>query len=155
VKNTLVVISDCERKIWDREPERLEAPASEAFISRYFISHLAFGRLFGSEVRVLSAKYGLIPENFLVKNYTDRLSRATERMEVAALQAQVKEQRLYTFNIVLGLGGHKFAGVLAAAFAAYPAQRLCFPFSGLPVGEQQRAISHALWSGRFVLPGEE
>lgn len=45
--------------------------------------------------------------------------------------------------MIIGLGGKEYRAAIELAFAGVPA-RLCFPFSGLPIGRAMQATKIAI-----------
>lgn len=144
--NELLVIAPCgQKKVWDRNPDAGPTAAKDAYIGPPFGINRSFAERFGEAWVVLSAKFGFIAPMFEIPeayNVTFKRKR-TGPIAAARLREQVHEQYLDRFKTVIGLGGKEYREAIEAAFAGTP-PRLCFPFSGLPIGKMMQATKRAV-----------
>lgn len=153
----LVIVPCGQKKIWDRNPGAGPTAAKDAYIGPPFGINRVFADEFGEAWVILSAKYGFIEPEFAIAgpyNITFKKKR-TGPITVDRLLEQVQEKNLARFATVIGLGGKEYREAIEHAFAG-TASRLCFPFSGLPIGKAMRATKRAtatndpLWERRAI-----
>jgi hypothetical protein len=144
--NGVLVIVPCgQKKIWDRTPGAGPTAAKDAYIGPPFGMNRAFAEKFGIAWVILSAKYGFIDSDFEIDapyNITFKKKR-TGPVAIAQLRLQVQEKHLDRFATVIGLGGKEYRAAIERAFDGMTA-RLCFPFSGLPIGKAMQATKRAI-----------
>jgi hypothetical protein len=56
----------------------------------------------------------------------------------------------YTFEVLIGLGGHDYRNIVEAAFADTPTRRH-YPFAGLTLGKAMQAEKRVIANGQFSL----
>lgn len=144
--NGILVIVPCgQKKVWDRSPSAGPTAARDAYTGPPFGINRAFAERFGEGWVILSAKYGFIEPEFMISgpyNITFKNKR-TGPIATARLREQVQEYRFARFSTVIGLGGKEYREAIELAFAGTTC-RLCFPFSGLPIGKAMQATKCAI-----------
>lgn len=141
----LVIVPCGQKKIWDQSPRTGLATAKDAYIGPPFGINKAFAKRFGDAWMILSAKYGFIEPDFEIPgpyNITFK-KKQTGPISVGQLREQVRQQNLARFTTAIGLGGKEYREAIELAFAGLPT-RLCFPFSGLPIGLAMQATKSAI-----------
>ena len=103
---------------------------------------------FGDSWVVLSAKYGFIQPDFMIPGpYNVTFKRkASNPISVAELRDQVRDQRLGSFDRLIGLGGREYRAAEEGAFRGETCE-LLFPFAGLPLGMAMQATKRAIQLG--------
>lgn len=152
---TLVIVPCGKAKIWDKEPKRGPTIAKGAYIGSPFKVNRRYAERFGDAWVVLSAKYGLIPPDFVIPgtyNVTFN-DRSTGPINASDLREQVREQGLDQFEFVLGLGGEEYAAIISDVFAN---AKLALPFRGRSLFDAMKATSRCADTGQMfpVLIGE-
>ncbi len=144
-RSILVVVPCGSAKIWDRHPCHGPTPARDAYIGSPFVVNRQYAEHFGSEWRILSAKFGLVASDFLIPEaYNVSFKRrSTGPITPDELRMQVQDQQLDAFETVVGLGGKEYRSMVEQAFAL-PASRVIFPFAGLPLGLGMAAVKDAI-----------
>lgn len=144
--NGVLVIVPCgQKKVWDRTPSAGPTAARDAYTGPPFGINKAFAERFGEAWVILSAKYGFIEPEFEIPepyNITFK-KRRTEPITAEQLREQVRQNNLARFTTIIGLGGKEYREAIELAFAG-AAPRLCFPFSGLPIGKMMQATKRAI-----------
>lgn len=144
--NGVLVIVPCgQKKIWDRYSSSGPIAARDAYTGSPFGVNRAFAERFGEKWIILSAKYGFIEPDFMIPapyNITFK-NRRTGPITADQLREQIEKQNLSRFATVIGLGGKEYRKAIELAFAGGPV-RLCFPFSGLPIGKAMQATKCAI-----------
>lgn len=141
----LVIVPCGQKKIWDRSPQTGPTTAKDAYIGPPFGINKEFANRFGDAWVILSAKYGFIEPGFEIPgpyNITFK-KKQTAPISVAQLREQIRQQNLARFSTIIGLGGKEYREAIELAFAGEPS-RLCFPFSGLPIGKMMQATRSAI-----------
>jgi hypothetical protein len=117
------------------------APAGELYVGAYATScrRWALRVTEPERVRVLSALYGLVPLDRVLRPYDLRMGRPGS-VEPEYLIRQAARQHLLGEPVVLAVGGRAY---LEAARAVWPHLRA--PFKGMAMGHQRAAM--ARWSG--------
>ena len=148
---TLVIVPCGLSKVWGKDPRRGPTPARAAYTGAPFIVNRAYAERFGDAWVVLSAKYGFVLPDVEIPGPYDTTFKdaATRPISVAALNEQIREQRLDRFHLVIGLGGKEYRSAVTAAFALWPV-RCAFPFAGLPIGKSMQAAKRAMAAGRPI-----
>ena len=145
MKGVLVIVPCGQKKIWDRFPNMGPTAARNAYIGPPFGINKSYAERFGEAWIILSAKFGFIDPGFEISeqyNITFQKKR-TGPVETAQLQEQVHADQLSRFAMIIGLGGKAYRQAMERAFAE-TAPRLCFPFSGLPIGKAMQATKQAI-----------
>ena len=148
MKGLLVVMPCGQGKIWDKHPHHGATLARDAYTGAPSKVNRGYAERFAEQWVILSAKYGLIPPDFPIPgpyNVTFK-AKATGPVSVSTLRAQIKEQNLDRFDVVIGLGGKEYRAMLEEAFRGSPVE-LRFPFAGLPIGKAMQATKQAVESG--------
>lgn len=144
--NGVLVIVPCgQKKIWDRTPGAGSTAAQDAYIGPPFGINRAFAERFGEAWVILSAKYGFIAPTFEIAspyNITFK-KKQTGPIATARLREQFQENHFARFSAVIGLGGKEYREAIELAFAG-TSLRLCFPFTGLPIGKAMQATKSAI-----------
>ena len=157
MKGVLVIVPCGQKKVWDRSPSVGPTAARDAYTGPPFGINRAFAERFGEAWMVLSAKYGFIEPAFMIPapyNITFK-NRRTGPITTDQLREQIQKDNLARFTTVIGLGGKEYREAIELAFAGVPA-RLCFPFSGLPIGKAMQATKSAIatddptWESRQI-----
>lgn len=141
----LVIVPCGQKKIWDRSPQAGPTTAKDAYIGPPFGINKTFAKRFGETWMILSAKYGFIEPDFEIPvpyNITFK-KRQTGPISTEQLREQVRQQNLARYSTIIGLGGKEYREAIESAFAGEPS-RLCFPFSGLPIGLAMQATKSAI-----------
>lgn len=144
-KGILIIVPCGQKKIWDRNPSVGATTAKDAYTGPPFGINKAFAQKFGESWCILSAKYGFIDPDFRIVgpyNITFKKKR-TGPITTDQLREQVRQQNFGRFTTVIGLGGKEYREAIELAFAGKLA-RLCFPFSGLPIGKAMQATKSAI-----------
>ena len=152
VERRTVVIVPCGRaKIWDRTPDAGPTEAKDAYTGSPFVVNRRYAEAFGTEWRVLSAKYGFLQPTDIVHGPYDTTfkRKSSDPISNKELREQVAAQGLDEFDSIVGLGGVEYRRAIEAAFT--DRDRLVFPFAGLPIGKMMRATKAAIGSGNPVV----
>jgi hypothetical protein len=145
MKGVFVVIPCGQAKIWDKQPWRGPMPARDAYIGAPFKVNLQYAEHFADEWVILSAKYGFIAPDFVICCRYDVSFKkpATNPISLSILKKQAESLTLDRFHIIVGLGGKEYQAAIKAALPDH-ANKLCFPFAGLPLGKGMQAIKQAI-----------
>jgi len=146
--STLIIIPCAQRKVWDSEPNTGPIAASDAYTSAAFRLNRQYAQTFGDAWLILSAKYGLIPPDFIIPGpYNVTFNHpAADTVTIEQIQAQAQRLGLERYSTIIGLGGKEYRRILVAAIAKFDGdQRFQFPFAGLPIGKAMRAVKQALY----------
>jgi hypothetical protein len=143
-RKVLVVVPCGAAKVWDREPERGSVPAQEAYTGAPFKVNREYAQAHADRWVILSAKYGLIPPDFLIpETYNVTFKRSSvEVVSLARLREQKRAQGLSEYVRIVGLGGRDYRTIIEQVFTE-ERDRLCFPFAGLPIGKAMQATKQA------------
>jgi hypothetical protein len=142
---TLVVAPCGRQKIWDLNPNQGPTEARDAYTSQLFRRFRAYAEQQGDAWVILSAKYGFIKPEFLIRgtyNVTFNDS-STNPVTDDQLRSQVTRLGLDRFEKIVGLGGARYREVIRQVFGGTGAE-LSFPFAGLPIGKLLQALDVAL-----------
>ena len=104
-----IVVSCAKQKIWDRLPEAGPTPAKDAYISTYFRLCRGFAEKYGTSWAVFSAKHGIIPPDFIIReNYDVSFKRQRSPFPATRLYRQLAEMNIKKFDRVVFLGGKSY-----------------------------------------------
>ncbi len=140
---TLIIVPCGVAKVWDRNQERGPTPAKDAYTGAPFIVNRAYADRRADRWVVLSAKYGFINPDFMIPgpyNVTFK-SPSAEVVTISTLQTQARQQGLYDYARIIGLGGKEYRAILTKVFHG---RSLEFPFAGLPIGKAMQATKQTL-----------
>ena len=141
----LVIVPCGQKKIWDRTPSAGATAAKDAYIGPPFGINRSFAESFGEAWIILSAKFGFIEPAFEIPepyNITFK-KKQTGPIATEQLREQVRQNNLARYSTIIGLGGKEYREAVELAFAG-AAPRLCFPFSGMPIGKMMQATKAAI-----------
>lgn len=147
MKGTLVIVPCGQGKIWDKKPYLGSVQACDVYTGAPFKVNRDYAERFGDSWVILSAKYGFILPDFKISesyNVTFK-KKSTNSVSLQVLVEQIKNLRLDTFDIVIGLGGKEYREMIEQAFKDFSI-RVDFPFAGLPLGVGMKAIRKAIES---------
>lgn len=115
---TLVIVSCGAQKIWDRNPVTGKTPAKDAYTSQLFKAQREYAEVYGTEWRILSARYGLTHPDQLIENYNSKFELADlEAKNWSRLEAIARQARsLPPFEQVILLGSKLYRAILRKAF---------------------------------------
>jgi len=145
MSGVLVIVPCGQKKIWDRSPSAGPTAAKDAFIGPPFGINKAYAEQFGKAWVILSAKYGFIDPDFTIAepyNITFKKKRSGP-ITTTHLRKQIDELQLDRYTTVIGLGGKEYRKAIELAFAGRR-PKLCFPFSGMPIGKAMQATKKAI-----------
>lgn len=145
----LVVVPCGKRKIWDRYPTAGPTKAKDVYIGTPFKVNREYAEKYSDRWIVLSAKYGFIDPDFIIpRNYNVTFKDPlTNPISVIELKEQIKQKALDTFDTVVVLGGHDYAGVVNIAFSDLEVT-IKRPVAGLPLGRAMSVVRRAIDEGR-------
>jgi hypothetical protein len=152
--NDILVIVPCgSAKIWAENPLAGPTEAYYAYKGPPFKINRAYAERFADRWMILSAKYGFIRPNFVIPEPYEVTfkKKATNPVDIETLRRQVKDQRLDTFKVAVGLGGKEYRAAVEAAFEGTGVITV-FPFAGLPIGKAMQAIKYAIKIGDSGVP---
>lgn len=149
---SLLIIVPCgQAKIWKREPNHGPAKAKNAYIGAPFKVNKAFAEKFGDRWIILSAKYGFIDPNFIVReNYNVTFKKpSTNPVSMKTLKKQLREKNLYGYDIVVSLGGKDYSKIVREVFRNM--SKVAVPTEGLPIGKAMKQVKTLLGLERTEL----
>jgi hypothetical protein len=141
---TLVIIPCGQSKVWDRFPDKGPTKARTAYTGVPFKVNMKYAERLGGTWLILSAKYGFVTPDFLIPgpyNVTFK-KKNTKPITTDTLRQQIVEQRLDSFDEIIGLGGKEYREAIEAAFSHF-GMKVSFPFGGLNLFDSMKAISKA------------
>lgn len=141
---TLVIIPCGQSKVWDKIPDKGPTPARIAYTGVPFKVNMKYAERHGGTWLILSAKYGFITPDFLIPgpyNVTFK-KKKTNPITADTLRQQIVEQRLDSFDEIIGLGGKDYREAIGTAFSHF-GMKVSFPFGGLNLFDSMKAISKA------------
>jgi hypothetical protein len=145
---TLVIVPCGQRKVWDRSPESGAVAANQAYIGGPFRLNRAYAERVGDAWMILSAKYGLIPPDFIVPGSYDVTfnRRASQPVGTREIRQQLAEIRLETYARIVVLGGARYRGVIKSALTGRPEleAKLVFPTAGLGIGKAMQRLKQLM-----------
>lgn len=114
----LVVVSCGAKKIWDKEPGEGPTKAMNAYQGPFFKLNREYAEVFSDRWVILSAKYGFIDPDFVIKeNYNVTFKSPSSRpVDIKHLRKQVHKKGLDSFDKVFVLGGSEYANLVELAF---------------------------------------
>ena len=146
---TILVIVPCaKQKIWDKNSDAGPTLAKDAYISPYFRLCRSFAESYGDSWIILSAKYGLIPPDFIIlKNYDISL-KSNLRLLEKKLTEQVVKLRVDKFDCIIFLGGKVYHKQLEEALRCLNIS-FCNPLLGLPIGKRMKMLKGELGTSKI------
>jgi hypothetical protein len=120
----------------------------DAYIGTYFSLNRQYAERFADHWVILSAKYGFIDPDFSIPGPYDVTftRKSTGPISAEALRRQLREQRLFSFDRVIALGGKHYRQVIMEAFDDSPVAPT-FPFAQAKgIGYMMQATKKALTS---------
>src|SRR5262245_48916761 len=117
-ETTLVIVPCGAQKIWNTNPHLGAFIAKDAYTSQLFRSYRGYAQVFGTEWRILSAKYGIIHPDQLIENYDCKFDASYLnpqnwwRLEGMALQARA----LPSCDRLILLGGSLYRDIMRKVF---------------------------------------
>lgn len=146
-ERTLIVVPCGARKIWHTNPHAGERPAREAYTSQLFKAYRDYAQAFGTEWRILSAKYGIMHPDQLIENYDRRFDasyldpRNWWRLEGMVLQARA----LPSCDRLVLLGGNLYRCIMRRVFwGIYLPSEIDEPFAGCDLLTTIRKLRSAI-----------
>lgn len=111
------IIVPCTRqKIWDTHPNAGPTQARDAYIGSPFRRWRAFAEDSGSPWFILSTKYGFIPPEWPISNYSVPISEAeSDPAFLATLQSQARELGFDTCEVLRVLDWDRFLRLVQQA----------------------------------------
>lgn len=148
---TLAIVQCGGSKIWKKQPSVAKVPAKEAYVSGYFRKNRAYAEKFADCWYILSAKYGFLEPNALIRNYNVSFKEPkTKPISAADLKKGARARGLYQYSQVIVLGGTLYADKVEEVFEGTRC-RVHRPFMGLKgIGYIQQAVSCALKRGKAL-----
>ena len=146
-RRTLVIVPCGRAKIWERKTDAGPTEAKDVYTGPPFVVNRQYAEAFGTEWRVLSAKYGFLQPTDIVPGPYDTTFKRKSSGPISdrELREHVAAQGLEKFDSIVGLGGVEYRRAIEAAFA--DRDKLVFPFVGLPIGKMMQATKAAIGSG--------
>jgi hypothetical protein len=129
----LVVVPCGAQKVWDKNPHAGKVAAKEAYVSSLFSAYRAYAQTFGTEWRILSAKYGIIHPEQLIENYDCKFDPSYLNPDNWwRLQGMVLQARsLPSCERLILLGGQLYRSIMRRAFSGiYLPSEIVEPFAG-------------------------
>ena len=129
----LVIVPCGAQKIWDRKPHAGKIAAKEAYSSLFFKVNREYAQTFGTEWRILSAKYGIMHPDQLVENYDCKFDDSyLDRRNWWKLEGMVRQARaLPHFERIVLLGGKLYREIMRKVFLGiYLPKQISEPFAG-------------------------
>jgi len=142
----LVVISCGSKKIWDKNPNAGPTPARDVYISGYVTILKSYPQRFGIEWVILSAKFGFIDPNFIIREPYNVTFKDADAIKDEQLRQQVEERRLDEYEEIIVLGGKEYANKVRMAFAGTNCL-VRTPLEGLSIGKIMKKVKDAVTSG--------
>jgi hypothetical protein len=146
-QTTLIIVPCGARKIWHSNPQAGERPAKEAYTSQLFKAYRDYAQAFGTEWRILSAKYGIMHPDQLIQNYDCKFDpsyldpRNWWRLEGMVLQARA----LRSCDRLILLGGTLYRGIMRKVFLGiYLPSQIIEPFAGCDLPRTIRKLRIAI-----------
>ena len=146
---TLAIVQCGGSKIWKKQPRAGKVPAKEAYISGYFRKNRAYAEKFADRWYILSAKYGFLEPNALIRNYNVSFKEPrTGPISAGNLRKGARAKGLHRYNRVIVLGGVLYADKVEEVFQGTGC-KVHRPFDGLKgIRYIQQAVSRALKRGK-------
>lgn len=146
-EGALVIVPCGAQKIWDKRPHAGKTAAKKAYTSLLFKVHCEYAQTFGTEWRIVSAKYGITHPDQLVENYDCKFDDCyLERRNWWRLEGMVRQARaLPHFEQIILLGGKLYREIMRKVFLGiYLPKQVSEPFAGCDLIETIRAVQAAI-----------
>ena len=144
----LVVVGCASRKVWNNLAIAPDQPAGQAYASPIFKKSRAYAEQLGCAWVILSAKYGFLQPEEMIRDYDETFNRHSPGLvDAPTLKRQVKKKGLDRYSEVLVLAGRSYVVRVRAAFEGTGA-RIVEPMKGLRLGMRLRWLSEKLERGK-------
>jgi len=155
----MVIVPCGARKIWHQNPHAGRTPANEAYTSQLFKAYCLYAQTFGTEWRIVSAKYGIVHPEQLIENYDCKFDASyLDPQNWWRLQGMVLQARaLPNCERLILLGGYLYRSIMRKVFAGiYLPSEIVEPFAkcDLPATIRRLHTDIARAEKRDLLPGE-
>jgi hypothetical protein len=138
----LVVVPCGQAKVWKKYPRKGSTKAKDAYIGAPFKVNRKFAEKFADRWIILSAKYGLIDPDFIIReDYDVTFTKpSTNPITVDDVKKQLKDMKdLHGYDAIIALGGHNYADIVKQVFMNF--SRVLLPTEGLSLFEMMRETS--------------
>lgn len=139
MSKTIILVSCVSKK------RLIPSPASELYISDWFLKASDFARKYGDEWFILSAKYGLLPPDKVISPYNETLNTMSldARRSWTRRVFQDLEKNLEKGNRVVFLAGAAYREFLIPSIRGLGCE-ISIPMEGFRIGEQMQWLNHQL-----------
>lgn len=151
---SLVIIPCGKAKTWDTDPEAQDVTARFVYTSSYFKVNKEYAEKYGSEWLILSAKYGLIPPDFIIPDNYDISFNNSSSNPISIEQVQDQARKYSGFDFVTALGGKTYADIVSKVFTERGLPVLT-PSKGLPLGLSMQKVKNAIKDNTPFSPQNE
>lgn len=146
-RTSLVIVPCGSRKIWHSSPQAGQIAAKKAYTSQLFKAHRDYAQMFGTQWRILSAKYGILHPDQLIGNYDCKFDASYLdiknwwKLETMVLQARA----LRSCDQLVLLGGTLYRAIMRKVFMGiYLPSQVFEPFAGCDLPTTIRNIRRTL-----------
>ena len=142
--NNFIIISCAKQKIWDKTLNAGPTPAKDAYVSAYFRLCRAFAEKYGTGWAIFSAKYGIIPPDFIIhEDYDVSFKIKPFRPTEVKLDRQLVDMKIENYDSVVFLGGQSYYKKLESVCGRLnlPLQN---PLAHLFIGQRMRLLKNVL-----------
>jgi hypothetical protein len=140
---SLVIIPCGKSKIWDKDLKAQDVAARFVYTSSYFKVNKEYAEKNGSEWLILSAKYGLIPPDFIISDNYDISFNNPSSNPISIERVQDQARNYPSFDFVTALGGKTYTDIVSKVFTEIGLPVLT-PSKGLPLGISMRKVKNAI-----------
>lgn len=130
------IISCGSKKIWDMDPEIGPVEAKNAYVGGLFLKTKKYAEIHYGEYFILSAKYGIIPSNFIIPE-TYNISFKNKKSNTITIKEI--ENQLIKYNITEAeiLAGNEYIKILEKAS---PELKMITPLKNMRIGFQLKYL---------------
>jgi len=144
-QDVLLIIPCSKAKIWDKNPTIKNVKAKDAYISTYFKLCKRIAEITNARWLIFSAKYGLIPPEFVIPNNYDVSfnKNCAETVSFFTIYQQMVKYEVYNFNKIYSFCGKKYNKILENTLKMFKkALIIPFPKDMRSIGKRQRWIKY-------------
>ena len=144
-QDILLIIPCSKKKIWDKMPILRDVPAKYAYTSTYFRLCRSLAERMNVPWFILSAKYGLIPPEYIIPNNYDVSFKANpgKSADLQLIIRQMKNHKIYKFEKIYSLCGNHYNKILNNALCTFDRTLdILFPADMKSIGKRQKWMKH-------------
>ena len=143
----LVIVPCGAQKLWCRNPGAGKVAAREAYVSSLFNVYREYAQTFGTEWRILSARYGITHPEQLVENYDCKFDLSyLDPKNWWKLEGMVQQARaLPRYEKLILLGGKLYREIVRKVFLGiYLPSEIVEPFAGCDLPRTMSKVRAAI-----------